>query len=337
MLSKSRSILALIAVFAVAAAILIVIPQTPATAASGSLNVSAERSYFKKLNDTRAANGLAPVKMYWNLTDDARKHSAAMLSAGRIYHTSPLSGVVPSGWQALAENVGAGPSISSLHTAFMNSSGHKRNILGNYNYVGIGVYRSTSGQYWITVIFARYSSSATFSTFKDTDGNAHRASIEYIWKEGVTSGCGSSLNQTFCPSNNVTRAELAVFLDNAVDFPSTSKDYFNDDNGKWYEGAINRAAAAGVVSGTGYRRYSPTRTVTRGEAAKMLVKSFKMPMAPSSKNYFVDDNGKWYENYADTLRYHGITSGCGSSKFCGSSTLRRDHMATFLQRSMVKF
>lgn len=113
-----------------------------------------EGSFLSKINASRAAAGLAPVSVHSDLVPDARVHSAEMMAAGNIYHTSPLSAVA-SGWEALAENVGAGPSVDSLHAAFMASSGHRRNILGDYNYVGIGVSQSDSGQLWVTVIFMR--------------------------------------------------------------------------------------------------------------------------------------------------------------------------------------
>ncbi len=113
-----------------------------------------EGAFLSKINASRAAAGLPPVAVSSELVPDARAHSAEMMAAGEIYHTSNLAAVA-SGWEALAENVGAGPSVDSLHTAFMNSAGHRRNILGNYNYVGIGVSQSDSGQLWVTVIFMR--------------------------------------------------------------------------------------------------------------------------------------------------------------------------------------
>ena len=87
------------------------------------------------------------------LVPDARAHSAEMMAAGNIFHSSNLAGVA-SGWESLAENVGAGPSVSSLHTAFMDSAGHRRNILGDFNYAGVGV-KEADGQIWVTVIFMR--------------------------------------------------------------------------------------------------------------------------------------------------------------------------------------
>ena len=112
-----------------------------------------EGDFLSRINASRAAAGLAPVSMHSDLVPDARSHSAEMMAAGQIFHSSNL-GSVASGWEALAENVGAGPSVASLQTAFMNSAGHRANILGNYNHVGVGVV--TEGDLiWVTVIFMR--------------------------------------------------------------------------------------------------------------------------------------------------------------------------------------
>jgi hypothetical protein len=126
----------------------------------------AEGDLLSKINASRAAAGLAPVTMHSDLVPDARNHSAEMMAAGRIYHTSNLGGVA-SGWEALAENVGAGPSVSSLHTAFMNSAGHRANILGDYNYVGVGV-ASEGDMLWVTVIFMRKGSAPEPTTTTTT-------------------------------------------------------------------------------------------------------------------------------------------------------------------------
>ena len=116
-------------------------------------HAGAEGDFLSKINASRSAAGLPPVSMHSDLVPDARNHSAEMMAAGQIYHTSNLAGVA-SGWEALAENVGAGPTVNDLHSAFMNSSGHRANILGDYNYVGVGV-ASDGEVIWVTVIFMR--------------------------------------------------------------------------------------------------------------------------------------------------------------------------------------
>lgn len=113
-----------------------------------------EGTLVSKINSSRSAAGLAPLETYWDLTDDARAHSSRMMDKGSIYH-NPSLGSVTGVWHALGENVGMGVDISGMHTAFMNSSGHRANILGNYNYVGVGVKTDSSGVHWVTVVFMK--------------------------------------------------------------------------------------------------------------------------------------------------------------------------------------
>ena len=52
---------------------------------------------------------------------------------------SRLADGAPANWRKLGENVGRGGDIAQVHVAYMNSSGHRANILdGSYNYVGAG-------------------------------------------------------------------------------------------------------------------------------------------------------------------------------------------------------
>ena len=113
-----------------------------------------EGTLISRINSSRSANGLAPLESYWDLTDDARSHSAAMMDRGEIYHSTSL-GSVTGVWQALGENVGVGVDLNAMHDAFMSSSSHRSNILGEYNYVGVGVKTDEAGTSWVTVIFMR--------------------------------------------------------------------------------------------------------------------------------------------------------------------------------------
>jgi len=113
-----------------------------------------EGTLISKINSSRSSAGLAPLETYWDLTDDARAHSSRMMDKGSIYH-NPALGSVTGVWQKLGENVGMGVDLGGMHTAFMNSSGHRANILGDYNYVGVGVKTDSSGVHWVTVIFMK--------------------------------------------------------------------------------------------------------------------------------------------------------------------------------------
>ncbi len=110
--------------------------------------------FVAKINASRSAAGLSPVESYWDLSDDARRHSDLMAERGEIFHSSNL-GSVTTGWERLGENVGVGLDVGSLHDAFMNSSSHRANILGDYNYVGVGVTIDGDGFMWVTAVFMK--------------------------------------------------------------------------------------------------------------------------------------------------------------------------------------
>ena len=107
-----------------------------------------------RINSSRSAAGLAPLETYWDLTDDAVAHSGRMLDRGEIYHNTAL-GSVTGVWQSLGENVGMGVDLAALQSAFMASAGHRANILGDYNYVGVGIKTDSGGVNWVTVVFMR--------------------------------------------------------------------------------------------------------------------------------------------------------------------------------------
>jgi uncharacterized protein YkwD len=56
----------------------------------------------------------------------------------------------------VAENVAYGASnAKEAFTIWKNSSGHRKNMLGNYKYVGIGTARNKRGVIYYTEIFVR--------------------------------------------------------------------------------------------------------------------------------------------------------------------------------------
>jgi uncharacterized protein YkwD len=108
---------------------------------------------LRMVNGTRNARGLAPLAMRDNLVRMARRHSSAMSRQNLLFHTACLSCRFPAGsWSALAENVGTGGSLRGIHRTMMGSAGHRQNLLGGFDAVGIGVVKR-GGQFWVTEIF----------------------------------------------------------------------------------------------------------------------------------------------------------------------------------------
>jgi uncharacterized protein YkwD len=148
-----RRVTARILVTTVLASIAGTITAVVAPTVALASNSSMEAQFVSKMNAAREANGLRPYTVSSDLTSIARQHSNQMASQGRLYHNPNLTSQVQN-WQAVGENVGDGPTVSDIHTAFMNSPEHRANILDHdFTQVGVGVTVDSSGQIWVTEDF----------------------------------------------------------------------------------------------------------------------------------------------------------------------------------------
>ncbi len=107
--------------------------------------------------------------------------------------------------------------------------------------------------------------------FTDDDGNKHEANINRLAASAITAGCGAG---AFCPDGVVARDQMASFLVRALSLPSSTTDWFTDDDGNKHEARINAFAQAGITSGCGGGRFCPSGGVTRGQMAAFLHRAF---------------------------------------------------------------
>lgn len=109
-------------------------------------------SYASMLNAERTSHGLPPLRYAGDLAAVAQQWSAHMASTGSLAHNPGLTSQVHN-WRAVGENVGEGPTVEDLDSAFMSSPEHRANILDtDYQEFGVGYARS-DGLIWITVDF----------------------------------------------------------------------------------------------------------------------------------------------------------------------------------------
>jgi glucose/arabinose dehydrogenase len=162
-------------------------------------------------------------------------------------------------------------------------------------------------------------------------GTAFRSDITWLVLEGITAGCSSS-PPLYCPTGLVTRGQMATFLSRALDLPSTSTDFFIDDETNKHESSINRLAAAGITFGCGPDRYCPNGLVTRAQMATFLGRALHLPA--TSTDFFTDDETNGHEQAINRLAAAGITSGCGPGRFCPDGIVTRGQMAAFLRRGL---
>jgi uncharacterized protein YkwD len=114
----------------------------------------AERGFARSTNEIRKRLGRGNLQLDAELSQAARKHTREMTSRNLLHHTSTeaLKKRVTF-WSLLGENVGVGNTVDSLQNAFMDSPGHRDNIVySTFRHIGIGT-RSAYGRLWVTVLF----------------------------------------------------------------------------------------------------------------------------------------------------------------------------------------
>jgi len=105
------------------------------------------------VNQSRNSVGLPSLEVNIDLYLKAQGWSDQMANAQRLYHSNLADGNGYN-WARLGENVGYGYSLEQVHSAFMNSAGHRANILdGGFNRIGVGVTRTPDGRYWVVQEF----------------------------------------------------------------------------------------------------------------------------------------------------------------------------------------
>jgi hypothetical protein len=106
--------------------------------------------------------------------------------------------------------------------------------------------------------------------FTDDETSFAEEHINRIFEAGITTGCSPGL---YCPKGNVTREQMAAFLDRAYLFPTTTTDHFTDDENSFAEVEINEMASAGVTGGCSTTTYCPKSPVTREQMAAFIFRA----------------------------------------------------------------
>ncbi len=114
-----------------------------------------ENEVIRLVNEIRVKNGLGKLTADWELSRVARYKSQDMKDNKYFSHTSPVYGSpfdmirnFGISYRTAGENIAKGQTTpQAVVNAWMNSSGHRANIL-NSSYTKIGVGYVADGKYW---------------------------------------------------------------------------------------------------------------------------------------------------------------------------------------------
>ena len=155
--------------------------------------------------------------------------------------------------------------------------------------------------------------------------------VEAIFDAELTSGYPDG---TYRPENPVTRAEMAVFLLNALGIspgPLPVDPSFSDIEGHWAEAFIEELKDQGITGGYPDGTYRPENRVTRAEMAVFLLNALGISPGPLPvDSSFSDIEGHWAEIFIEELADQGITGGYPDGTYRPENRVTRAEMAVFL-------
>lgn len=145
-------------------------------------------------------------------------------------------------------------------------------------------------------------------------------------KGGSASGGGSGMITT--PVNPLPQTSEPTV--------KQGKSVFTDMDGfKWADEAVTAIFELGIVSGDGNGCFAPERTVSRAEAAKMLVLLMKKDVSNTKYIPFNDvEREHWSYPYISAAYADGIINGKSTDLFDGESGVTRQEMAIMAWNAM---
>lgn len=179
---------------------------------------------------------------------------------------------------------------------------------------------------------------STPGSFVDDDGVPGERYIERLQELGVVHGCNPPVNDRFCPTGTVSRAEAAKVLVLAGQrygrlpgLPSVAGPFVDDD--ELWGGALSRfttlLAREGIVHGCNppaNDRFCPGARLDRAAITKMVVAAFGLEAPSSFRSPWGDTRGRWYEEAARVAAHHGLWDE-SAGRFDGQRPITRAELA----------
>ena len=171
--------------------------------------------------------------------------------------------------------------------------------------------------------------------FIDIAPNAwYKDAVQYAYDNGLMTGVSDT---EFAPEATTTRAMIVSILARLENVTSAEDAGFADVSADdWYATAVNWAASAGVVSGTGDGNFSPNAAITREQLAAMLMNYSAWKgedvSARADLSTYSDQPSTWA---AETMQWavaEGLISGVTADQLQPQGNATRAQVAAILQR-----
>lgn len=166
--------------------------------------------------------------------------------------------------------------------------------------------------------------------------------ISALRNAGITSGC---TNTTYCPNDNTTRGQMAVFIVRSLfggdTFPYNNVPYFTDVPANHpFFAFIQKMKELGITSGCTATTYCANDPVTRAQMATFIVRaalglaSGDALVSPSTPFFTDVPANNVFFPFVQKMKQLGITAGCTATTYCPDTPVTRGQMAVFITRGL---
>ena len=175
--------------------------------------------------------------------------------------------------------------------------------------------------------------------FIDVAPNAwYKDAVQYAYDNGLMTGTSDT---EFAPEATTTRAMIVSILARLENVTSAEDAGFADVSADdWYATAVNWAASAGVVSGTGDGNFSPNAAITREQLAAMLMnysaRKGEDVSARADLSTYSDQPSTWATETMSWAVAEGLISGVTADQLQPQASATRAQVAAILQRFLCK-
>lgn len=169
--------------------------------------------------------------------------------------------------------------------------------------------------------------------FQDIGQSYAKEAILYLHQNNIMNGTSEHY---FSPNKTMTRAEFATTLIRLLHMEPVDAavpTYMDVKRETWYYETVQAASELGLVNGNGGGIFSPESSITRQEAATLIVRALKEQPKTSGLGQFADQASisSWARPYVATAVQQGLMQGSGGY-FHPYQALTRQEAAMLLYR-----
>lgn len=174
--------------------------------------------------------------------------------------------------------------------------------------------------------------SAEAATPKDISGHWAHTTIQDWINKGFIAGYPDG---TFRPDNDISRAEFMALINKAFGYTAKSSISFSDvKSTDWFYNAVSIARAAGYIGGYPDGTMRPKASITREEAAVIIMKINSLPANEKATNIFRDASSMgWSKASIGAVCNAKIMNGYPDGNFKPQNSIKRGEAVVSLNNA----